>query len=77
MGDETESNGYDDDDVDEIDDIVDDPEAIDIDHLIENLEMRRSRSRSKPVEPAWRRLERYLEEKRCREDTADFEDFDL
>jgi hypothetical protein len=73
MGDESESDAYEDDD---IDDIVEDPEVLDIDHLIEDLEFR-ARQRSKRDEPAWRRLEKYLEEKRCREDTADFEDFDL
>ncbi|MBA3563482.1 MAG: hypothetical protein H0W33_05670 [Gammaproteobacteria bacterium] len=73
MGDESESDAYDEDD---IDDIVEDPEVLDIDHLIDDLESR-ARSRSKRDEPAWRRLERYLEEKRCREDTADFEDFEL
>ncbi|HUO82422.1 MAG TPA: hypothetical protein VM616_06140 [Gammaproteobacteria bacterium] len=73
MGDESESDAYEDDD---IDDIVEDPEVLDIDHLIDDLESR-ARLRNRRDEPAWRRLEKYLEEKRCREDIADFEDFEL
>ena len=73
MADESESDAYEDDD---IDDIVEDPEVLDIDHLIEDLESR-AKQRNQRDEPAWRRLEKYLEEKRCREDTADFEDFEL
>lgn len=56
--------------------VLDDDEIIDIDHLIEDLEAQRHSDVQNP-EPAWRRLERYMEDKRTAEEISDFEDYDL
>ncbi len=60
----------------------DDDEAVDSDdpaleHLIKALEYQKRRPGPKPGEPAWRRLEKYLEQKRTAELLSDFDDYDI
>jgi len=66
-------------DDEEDDDLVDaEDEDEDLDELFRDLETprRRRSSRSAP-EPAWRRLERYLEDRRTADLLADFDDYDV
>lgn len=62
----------------EADDIVDGSEDLDLDRMIRDLDTRKRRgSRTPAGEPAWRRLERFLEERRTAELLSDFEDYDI
>lgn len=66
-------------DDEEDDDLVDaEDEDGDLDEIIRDLEAprRRRSSRSAP-EPAWRRLERYLEDRHTADLLADFDDYDV
>ncbi|HSN73150.1 MAG TPA: hypothetical protein VLT59_16660, partial [Steroidobacteraceae bacterium] len=47
-----------------------------LDDLLDDLS-RPKRGAVKPEEPAWRKLERYLEEKRTAELLSDFDDYDI
>jgi hypothetical protein len=49
---------------------------VDLDQVIKDLDMAKRRGQ-KAGDPAWRRLERLLEEKRTAELTSDFEDYDI
>ncbi|MGA0000480.1 MAG: hypothetical protein ACO3Q7_05995 [Steroidobacteraceae bacterium] len=73
---EKTEDGYDEDDEDE--DSAS-PEDIDLDEIMKDLEPgRRKRGQKVAVtDPAWRKLERYLEEKRTREQLSDFDDYDI
>ena len=51
-------------------------EALDVDRLMQDLD-KRKRGAPKGAEPAWRKLERMLEQKRTSELLSDFEDYDL
>lgn len=61
---------------DEEDDAVVDSEDLDLDHLIDDIE-KRKKSAAKPGEPAWRRLERYREERQTAELLSDFDDYEI
>jgi hypothetical protein len=50
---------------------------VDVDHLMKDLESQKRRGGPKPGEPAWRRLEKYMEQKRTAELLSDFDDYDL
>jgi hypothetical protein len=50
---------------------------VDLDQVIKDLDMAKRRGSQRPGDPAWRRLERLLEEKRTAELTSDFEDYDV
>lgn len=71
MSEKRESDEFEDDEADEA---VgnDDP---DLDHLIKDLDAQKRRGGPKPGEPAWRRLEKYMEQKRTAELLSDFEDY--
>ena len=73
MSEKAESDEFDEDDGDEA---VgnDDPQ---LEHLIKDLESQKRRGGPKPGEPAWRRLEKYLEQKRTAELLSDFDDYDI
>ena len=73
MSEKPNSDEFDEDDGDEA---VgnDDPQ---LEHLIRDLESQKRRGGPKPGEPAWRRLERYLEQKRTAELLSDFDDYDI
>lgn len=49
---------------------------IDVDHLMEDLD-KRKRGAVKVGEPAWRRLERYREERETKAQLSDFDDYDI
>jgi superfamily I DNA and RNA helicase len=72
----SEKPDSDDFDEEEDDDTTVDPEEIDVDHLIEDLD-KRKKSATKVGEPAWRRLERIREERQTAEQLSDFDDYDI
>ena len=51
-------------------------EALDVDRLIQDLD-KRKRGAPKGAEPAWRKLERMMEQKRTSELLSDFDDYDV
>ena len=63
------------DDEDEVDGIVGDDE-LDLDRVMKDLEVTKRRA-AKSGEPAWRRLERRMEQKHTAELISDFEDYDI
>ena len=50
---------------------------VDLDQVIKDLDIAKRRGQQRSGDPAWRRLERLLEEKRTAELTSDFEDYDV
>lgn len=73
MSEKPESDDFDEDDVE---DVSDGTERVDVDRAIRDLDQARRRG-PKTGDPAWRRLERVMEEKRTAELTSDFEDYDI
>lgn len=73
MSEKSESDEYEE---DESDEAAEESEALDVDHLIKDLESMKRRG-PKVTDPAWRRLERYMEEKRTSEQLSDFDDYDI
>ena len=55
---------------------TEDSEGLDVDHLIRSMD-RFKRRGLRVTEPAWRRLERYREDRHTEELLSDFEDYDL
>ena len=51
-------------------------DAEDLDRVIKDLDLAKRRGQ-KAGDPAWRRLEKLLEEKRTAELTSDFDDYDI
>jgi hypothetical protein len=49
---------------------------VDLDQVIKDLDLAKRRGQ-KVGDPAWRRLEKLLEDKRTAELTSDFEDYDI
>ena len=49
---------------------------LDVDHLMRDVESQRRRA-PKGAEPAWRRLERVMEERRTAELLSDFDDYEI
>ena len=72
MGGNPDSDEYEEDDADEIP--VD--EDLDLDRAIKDMEIAKRRT-VKVGEPAWRRLEQRLEQKRTAELISDLEDYDI
>jgi hypothetical protein len=72
MSEKPESEEFDEDDDEAVG--SDDPA---LEHLIKALEYQKRRAGPKPGEPAWRRLEKYLEQKRTAELLSDFDDYDI
>ena len=73
MSEKPESDEFDD---EEPDDVAESADDVDLDRVIRDLDLAKRRG-VKVGEPAWRRLERLLEEKRTAELTSDFEDYDI
>jgi hypothetical protein len=63
-------------DEEETDDAVVDSDDLDLDHLIDDID-KRKKAVVKPGEPAWRRLERYREERETAELLSDFDDYEI
>lgn len=51
-------------------------EDVDVDHIMRDVDSQRRRA-PKGAEPAWRRLERVMEEKRTAELLSDFDDYPI
>jgi hypothetical protein len=73
MNEKPESDEFEDEDED---DPVAEGEELDLDKVIKDLDLAKRRGQ-KIGEPAWRRLERMLEDKRTAELTSDFDDYDI
>lgn len=73
MSEKSESEEFEEDDAEEA---VEDSDDLDVDHLIKDLETLKRRG-PKITDPAWRRLERYMEEKHTSELLSDFDDYDI
>jgi len=73
MGEKSESEDFEEDEAPET---VGEAEDLDVDHLMRDLDKQRRRG-VKVGEPAWRRLERYIEEKRTAEQVSDFDDYEI
>jgi hypothetical protein len=61
---------------DEVEDAPETSEYVDVDRVMRDMDQARRRGQ-KMGDPAWRRLERMLEEKRTAELTSDFDDYDI
>ena len=72
MGGNTDSDGFEEDDAEE----VAGDDDLDLDRAIKDMEIAKRRS-VKVGEPAWRRLEQRLEQKRTAELISDFADYDI
>ncbi|HEY4881521.1 MAG TPA: hypothetical protein VIH80_05025 [Steroidobacteraceae bacterium] len=72
MGGNTDSDEFEEDDADE----VTGDDDLDLDRAIKDMEIAKRRN-VKVGEPAWRRLEQRLEQKRTAELISDFEDYDI
>ena len=59
--------------------VVDSGDELDLDEIIRDLDSgkRRRGVKAAVADPAWRKLERYLEEKRTAEQLSDFDDYDI
>ncbi len=73
MSEKPESDEFEDEESDEP--LVGDAD-VDLDQVAKELDMAKRRGQ-KAGDPAWRRLERLLEDKRTAELTSDFEDYDI
>ena len=71
MSEKPESDEFEEEDAEEPAAGVDD---VDVDHIMRDVESQRRRA-PKGAEPAWRRLERVMEEKRTAELLSDFDDY--
>ena len=72
MSDKTESEEVEEQNADGV---IDDTVEIDVEHLIEDLEEKDQRD-AEPDQPAWRRVEEYVERKRAEQEIDDLYDFD-
>ena len=72
MGANPDSDEYEEDDAEE----VTGDDDLDLDRAIKDMEIAKRRT-VKVGEPAWRRLEQRLEQKRTAELISDFEDYDI
>jgi len=57
-------------------DVAGDEESLDVDRLMQDLD-KRKRGAPRGAEPAWRKLERLMEQKRTSELLSDFDDYDI
>ncbi len=66
-------------DDDEDGDSVDSGDDVDLDEIMRDLDSGKKRrgQRVATTDPAWRKLERYLEDKRTAEQLSDFDDYDI
>lgn len=73
MAEKPESDEFEDDD----EDVGSTDDALDVDRLMQDLDKRKRGAARHVEEPAWRRLERLMEQKRTSELLSDFDDYDL
>jgi hypothetical protein len=72
MSEKTESDEFEEEDAE---DTVQ-SDDVDVDHIMRDVESQRRRA-PKGTEPAWRRLERVMEERRTAELLSDFDDYEI
>ena len=73
MSEKPESDEFEEEDVEDATPGGDD---VDVDHIMRDVESQRRRA-PKGAEPAWRRLERVMEERRTAELMSDFDDYEI
>ena len=73
MAEKPESEEFDDEEADEV---AGGEDSLDVDRLMQDLD-KRKRGAPKGAEPAWRKLERLLEQKRTSELLSDFNYYDI
>ena len=73
MSEKSESEEFEEEDADEP---VSEEADVDLDQVIKDLDMAKRRGQ-RVGDPAWRRLEKLLEDKRTAELTSDFDDYDI
>jgi len=73
MSEKPESDEFEDEDPEEP---VGEDGDVDLDQVIKDLDLAKRRAQ-KAGDPAWRRLEKLLEDKRTAELTSDFDDYDI
>lgn len=61
----------------EPDEVEEAPEDLDVDQLMRDFDTRKRRGARVAGEPAWRKLERMMEEKRTAGLLSDFDDYDV
>jgi hypothetical protein len=72
MSEKTESDEFEEEDAEDTAPVDD----VDVDHIMRDVESQRRRA-PKGAEPAWRRLERVMEERRTAELLSDFDDYKI
>jgi hypothetical protein len=73
MSEKPESEEFEEEDVE---DVAPGSDDVDVDHIMRDVESQRRRA-PKGGEPAWRRLERVMEERRTAELLSDFDDYEI
>jgi hypothetical protein len=73
MSEKPESEEFEEEDVEDVPPGGDD---VDVDHIMRDVDSQRRRA-PKGAEPAWRRLERVMEERRTAELMSDFDDYEI
>jgi hypothetical protein len=73
MSEKPESDEFEEEDAEDVAPSGDD---VDVDHIMRDVESQRRRA-PKGAEPAWRRLERVMEERRTKELLSDFDDYEI
>jgi hypothetical protein len=73
MSEKTESDEFEEEDAE---DVAPGGDDVDVDHIMRDVESQRRRA-PKGAEPAWRRLERVMEERRTAELLSDFDDYKI
>jgi hypothetical protein len=73
MSEKPESDEFEEEDTE---DVAPGGEDVDVDHIMRDVESQRRRA-PKGAEPAWRRLERVMEERRTAELLSDFDDYEI
>ena len=58
-------------------DVAPGSDDVDVDHIMRDVESQRRRTPKGGAEPAWRRLERVMEERRTAELMSDFDDYEI
>jgi hypothetical protein len=74
MAEKPESDEFDD---EEAGDEAGGEDTLEVDRLIQDLDKRKRGAARNVAEPAWRKLERLLEQKRTSELLSDFDDYDI
>jgi hypothetical protein len=73
MSEKPESDEFEEEDAE---DVAPGGEDVDVDHIMRDVDSQRRRA-PKGAEPAWRRLERVMEERRTAELMSDFDDYEI